>query len=103
MHGHKRLRVGPKTLAGDKCIMQAIARQRFELSVIEMLFLSRAGKFARDLRARNAFVIGSQGYRHTILKIYEERMLLAFNAENDIITRETSFNHDLSACHFPQQ
>ncbi len=55
------------------------------------------------MAARHAFVVGRERDGYAMLSINGEGMGCAANAENQIVTAEIDFHHDVALLHFIEQ
>ena len=62
-----------------------------------------ADVFVREVNARDAFVVGGERDGHAEFAIDRERMILAADAEDQVVAGEIDFHHDVLCGHFLQQ
>ncbi len=95
--------LAPEAGAGQEIVFEAGADHLLQVGVGESVGFDGADIFVREVNARDAFVVCGERDRHAEFAIDRERVILAADAENQIVAAEINFHHHVFCSHFLQQ
>ena len=78
-----------------EAVLHAGADHLLQVGVVEVVGFDGADVFVGEVDARDAFVVGGERNGDVVLAVDRERVIVAADAEDEVVAGERDFDHDV--------
>src|SRR5258708_1122993 len=96
-------RLLPQTVPGQEAVSEPGAHHLLEVAVGERVGHGRTNIFMSHIDAGDPFIIGRESYGHVVEAIHGQRVVRAFDVENDVVAGEVDLGHHTPGGHLLEQ
>jgi len=93
----------PEAFAGLEAVLHSGANHLLQVGVVEVVGFHGADIFVCEVDAGDAFVVGGERNGHVVFAVDREWMIVAADAEDEVVAGEGDFDHDVIFRHSVHQ